>query len=124
MVVAPCRALTAAARWNGQPAHSTTGVDRASETHSHDSNRRGGNIPSSTTGSVRAAATSRRTRRASVSADESAASAVSVSRSAPSRAGGDAGARTDAAYPAASTVARRSAALTPAGCATVALSVA
>ncbi len=33
IVVAPWRRLTHAARWNGQPAHTTTGVARTSETH-------------------------------------------------------------------------------------------
>ena len=47
IVAVPCRALRSAARWNGQPAQTTTGVASASATHSHPSNWSGGTIESS-----------------------------------------------------------------------------
>ena len=33
IVAAPCRRFVQAARWNGAPPHTTTGVARASESH-------------------------------------------------------------------------------------------
>ena len=38
IVAAPCRRLSAAARWKGQPAQSTTGVASASASHSQPGN--------------------------------------------------------------------------------------
>ena len=46
IVTAKWRALSAAARWNGQPAHRTTGVASASAAHSQPSNWSGGTIAS------------------------------------------------------------------------------
>ena len=62
IVTAAWRALRAAARWNGQPAQSTTGVARASATHSQPSNWSGGTIASSVSGAVSATATTSRRR--------------------------------------------------------------
>ena len=62
MVAAPWRRFAHAARWNGHPAHRTTGVARASATHCQPSNWRAGIIDSSTTGTVSAADTRNRRR--------------------------------------------------------------
>ena len=63
IVAAPWRALTEAARWKGQPAQKTTGVDRARATHSQPSNCSGITIASSASGTLRTAATTRRRRK-------------------------------------------------------------
>ncbi len=63
MVLAPWRALTAAARWNGQPDHHTTTPDRSRDHHSQPSTRVLGTMPHSTTGTVSTDATSSRTGR-------------------------------------------------------------
>ena len=60
IVAAPWRAFTNAARWNVQPAQNTTGVESASATHSQPSNCSGGTIVSSTSGTLSAIATTRR----------------------------------------------------------------
>ena len=61
MVAAPCRALTAAARWNGQAPQVTTGVASASDTHCHAGKWAAGTIASTITGTASASdATSRR----------------------------------------------------------------
>ena len=63
MVLAPCRAFTAAARWNGQPAHSTTGVARASATRrTAVVSGTPGSMVSATTSRLKGAATSSRRR--------------------------------------------------------------
>ena len=62
IVAAPWRAFSAAARWNGQPAQSTTGVASASASHSQPSSWSGG--PSrAPRAALRAAATTSRARR-------------------------------------------------------------
>ena len=48
----PWRRFTAAARWNGQPPHSTTGVASTSDTHCHPGNCSAGAIASTITGTV------------------------------------------------------------------------
>src|SRR5262249_23621432 len=67
MVAARCRRLATAARWNGQPPHTTTGGGRAGD--SHCKNRSGGAGPTAraTTGTVRAAQPSNRWGRPAVS---------------------------------------------------------
>ena len=55
MVAAPCRAFTAAARWNGQAPQVTTGVVSARASHCQYRNCSGGTMASSRTGTVRAA---------------------------------------------------------------------
>ena len=66
IVAARCRAFSAAARWNGQPAQSTTGAARASATHSQPSNISSGTIETSASGTLSVTATrSRRCRRRS-----------------------------------------------------------
>ncbi len=61
IVEARWRAFTAAARWNGHPAYSTTGT--VSTSCSHGSSGTPGTIESTSTASVRGAATSSRRRR-------------------------------------------------------------
>ena len=61
MVLAPWRALTAAARWNCQPHHHTTTPDSRSDHHSHPATRVSGTIPHATTGTDSTAATRSRT---------------------------------------------------------------
>ena len=61
IVTAPWRALRAAARWNGQPPHHTTGVESASASHSQPSTCSGGTMARTTSGALRVAATTRRT---------------------------------------------------------------
>ena len=76
MVEAPCRALTAAARWNGHAAQATIGVVSTSSSQGPAAPRAspiGGTIAMSRTGMVRASETSARSR-----------SARSASRSCPS----------------------------------------
>ena len=60
IVTARWRALRNAARWNGQPAQSTTGVASASAAHSQPSNWSGGTIAISVKGTVSATATTSR----------------------------------------------------------------
>jgi hypothetical protein len=62
MVLAPCRAFSAAARWNGQPAHSTTGVasSSAAQCTSAVSGIPGSMVSTSTRADSGAATTSRR----------------------------------------------------------------
>ena len=50
MVAAPWRALTSAARWNGQAPHTATGEASASDTHCHFRNCSAGTMASTTTG--------------------------------------------------------------------------
>jgi len=68
MVAAPCRALTAAARWNGQAPQAATGVASASDTHCHAGNWAAGTIASSVTGTASASDTTSRRRGEPVSA--------------------------------------------------------
>ncbi len=63
MVAVRSRRFFHAARWNGSPPHSTTGVARASETHIQPANRSGGTIASTTTGTVSSALSTSRSRR-------------------------------------------------------------
>src|SRR4051794_10895899 len=56
MVEAPCRALMAAARWNGHAAQATTGRARTATTQPQWGNWKAGNMEIATTGTVRAAA--------------------------------------------------------------------
>ncbi len=60
MVDPKCRAFTAAARWNGQAAQLTTGSARAPATQPQFGNWRAGTIEIRKTGTVRAAAATRR----------------------------------------------------------------
>ncbi len=60
MLAARWRRPAHAARWKGQPPHSTTGAASASAAHSQPPNRRAGIIDTSSTGSERAAETARR----------------------------------------------------------------
>src|SRR5579863_9966957 len=80
MVAAACRALTAAARWNGQAPQVTTGTASASETHCQDGNGAAGTIASTMTGTASASDTASRRRgalvRPSVSASLPAAPAA------------------------------------------------
>ena len=62
IVEARCRALMAAARWNGQAAQVTTGRARAPATQPQLANWKAGNIDIRNTGTVRMAATIRRGR--------------------------------------------------------------
>ena len=62
IVEARCRALMAAARWNGQAAQVTTGRARAPATQPQLANWKAGNIEIRNTGTVRMAATIRRGR--------------------------------------------------------------
>ena len=67
IVAARCRALTAAARWNGHAAQTTTGPARANESHCQNRNCAPGTIASTTTGAVSSAEMISRWRRLSVS---------------------------------------------------------
>ena len=60
MVVAPCRRLAHAARWNGQAPHTATGAASVSEAHCQCSNWSAGTIAISTTGTVSTALTTSR----------------------------------------------------------------
>ena len=60
MVEAKCRALMAAALWNGHAAQLTTGSARAPATQPQLGNWKAGNIEMRNTGTARTAATSRR----------------------------------------------------------------
>ena len=51
IVAAKWRAFSAAARWNGHPAHSTTGADSANASHSQPVTRPGGTT-TKTTGAI------------------------------------------------------------------------
>ena len=103
IVVAACRRLSHAARWNGQAPHTTTGVASVSDAHCQASNWSAGTIASSTTGTVSSAeTTSRCCRRASSGSASSSGSATPAS----------AGAGSAAAYPAAETAASRSSGVT------------
>jgi hypothetical protein len=62
IVAAPWRRLVQAARWNGKPAQSTTGVASTSETHCQPWNWIAGIIDSATTGIASATATTSRSR--------------------------------------------------------------
>src|SRR5690625_3109971 len=64
MVDEPYRAARAAARWNGQAPHVTTGSENAVITHCQPGNCSGGIIDSTRTGSVRIAEIIRRCRSA------------------------------------------------------------
>ena len=66
IVVAPCRRLTHAARWNGQAPQTTTGAARTSESHCQNVNCSAGTIAMATTGTVRAVEMRSRSRRARV----------------------------------------------------------
>ena len=63
IVIAPWRALTNVARWNGHPPHSTTGVASTRDTHCQPGNCHAGTMPSATTGTARTALTIVRVRR-------------------------------------------------------------
>jgi hypothetical protein len=67
IVAAPCLRLAQAALWNGQAAHSTTGVTRFSDSHWKLSNCSAGTIASSSAGTDSSAATIRRRRSGAVS---------------------------------------------------------
>ena len=60
MLAARWRRPAHAARWKGQPPHSTTGAASARAAHSQPPNRRAGIIDTSSTGSESAAETARR----------------------------------------------------------------
>ena len=60
MVVARCRRFIAAARWNGQAPHTTTGAARVRASHCQLRNCHGGTIDSASTGRASAALTSSR----------------------------------------------------------------
>ena len=62
IVALPCRRFVHAARWNGQPPHSTTGVARLSASHCQLSNCSAGIIETSSTGSDSSAETISRVR--------------------------------------------------------------
>ena len=112
IVAAPCRALTAAARWNGQAPHTATGEANTREAHCQLRNCSGGTIASTTTGMASASETSSRHRSASASPAPSSSPGLAC----------EAG-RT-AEYPACSTTEIRSPVLTVAGKLTRAVSVA
>ncbi len=95
IVAVPCLRFTQAALWNGQAAHSTTGVTSCSDSHWKLSNCSAGIMAISRTGTDRTAATIRRRRSAAVSSGTAAASGSSVGSA--------------ALYPAASTAASSSA---------------
>src|SRR5689334_2966582 len=109
IVVAPWRALTQAARWNGSAPQTTTGDASVSESHCQLSNCQAGTIASRITGMLSSAETTSRSRNGSVGA-ESGAGASEDGTAAP--------------YPADSTAATRSSVLTDAGNSTRAVSVA
>ncbi|CAM5681260.1 hypothetical protein SVIOM74S_00625 [Streptomyces violarus] len=110
MVAAPCRAFVQAARWNGSPPQTTTGAARVSESHCQLSNWSAGIIASRTTGTARAAETTRRRRRTD-SSGSSPEGRVPSAVCSSSRAG----AGSSAVYPVFTTVAIRSATSMPAG---------
>ena len=114
IVEAPCRAVTAAARWNGQAHHSATGVARTSWSH-RPAVQCSRPIAMTTSGTVRTAATSSRGR--------SPRSSVGRFARAPTASGGS-GSMTEAPYPVFSTVARRSPTVSGAANRTCACSVA
>ena len=60
MVAAPCRALTSAARWNGQAPQTATGEASTRAAHCQFRNCRAGIMASTTTGNARATDTSSR----------------------------------------------------------------
>src|SRR5262245_53636785 len=95
MVAAPCRALAAMARWNGQAPQVATGVASVSETHCQAGNWAAGTMASTVTGTASATETTSRRR----------ATALLLSES-PSFAAARGGA---AVYPVRSTTAMRSA---------------
>ncbi len=64
IVVARCRRLTNAARWNGHAHHRATGVARTKATRRSPGNSRPGTMPSAMTGTASATAQARRRRRA------------------------------------------------------------
>ena len=66
IVAAPWRRLAQAARWNGQAPHTTTGAASVRDIHCQASNCRAGIIAIRTTGTVRAALISTRSRKARV----------------------------------------------------------
>ena len=105
MVVVPWRRLSQAARWNGQPPHTTTGAARVRESHCQYSTWSAGTIAIATTGTVSTAETTSRCTRGSVTFS----SAPVWSTGAGSAAG------TRAPYPACSTVPTRSAGVTASG---------
>ena len=81
MVAAPWRALTTAARWNGQAPHTTTGAARVSESHCQLGNCRPGIMAIASTGAVSPAEIIRRWRneRTSTSSGSSTPSPVASS---------------------------------------------
>ena len=76
MVAAPCRALTAAARWNGHAPHTATGEASARHAHCQFRNCNAGIIASATTGMASANDTSSRCRNAAVSPAPSSSAAA------------------------------------------------
>ena len=72
IVAAPCRRFAQAARWNGQPPQSTTGVASCSESHCQLSNWSGGTIASSSTGTDSDAETTSRRRSGAVGSSSAA----------------------------------------------------
>src|SRR5690625_29649 len=77
MVDEPYRAARAAARWNGQAPHVTTGNESAAMIHCQPANCRGGTIESTSTGVLRIADTMSRVR----SPSDASASGFEVSKS-------------------------------------------
>ena len=73
IVAARCRAFSEGRAVERQPHQKTTGVDRASASHSQPANCSGGTIAISASGAVRRTATSRRVARAAGRASGSAA---------------------------------------------------
>jgi len=67
IVAPPCRAFTAAARWNGHAPHTATGEASARHAHCQFRNCNGGIIASATTGMASASETSSRCRNAAIS---------------------------------------------------------
>ncbi|CAB4908947.1 unannotated protein [freshwater metagenome] len=115
IVLAPCRAFTAAARWKGQAPQTATGLARVRASHCQLSNCSAGTIDSTSTGRASAAETSSRCRRSRSSSGCSSSASSS----------GAASAGRVAVYPAAATVASRVSVSTAAGSKrTVAASVA
>src|SRR6202167_6723841 len=110
MVAAPCRAFTAAARWNGHAPHVTTGAASTSDSHVQPGNRAADTIASTVTGTARTTETTSRSR-----------ATCSVPSGAPLP-GRELGAC--ALYPACSTTAIRSVTATASGKLTLAVSVA
>jgi hypothetical protein len=64
MVAAPWRRFVHAARWNGQPPYTRTGVARIADSHCQYRTCSGGTIAMATTGTARTRLTSSRVRRA------------------------------------------------------------